>query len=70
MFRVALARIGATIGTIVLWVYAIADFLFDWIGRSTVDDDAAPLVNEKLPGMGRMALHNAIVGAGRVALYS
>ncbi len=49
MFRVALARIGATIGTIVLWVYAIADFLFDWIGRSTVDDDAAQLVNEKLP---------------------
>jgi hypothetical protein len=44
-----LKRLSATIGTIALWVYAIVDFFFDWIGRSTVDDDAKQFLNEKLP---------------------
>jgi hypothetical protein len=42
-------RIAAQIGTIFAWVYFLLDLAFDWIGRSTADDDARQLVNEKLP---------------------
>jgi hypothetical protein len=49
MARGFIKRAAVTIGTIVSWVYTILDILFDWIGRSTVDDDWKQLLNEKLP---------------------
>jgi hypothetical protein len=35
MHRAFLKRTAAVIGTIVSWVYAILDFLFDWVVNRT-----------------------------------
>ena len=49
MVTVFFKRAVAVVGTIASWVYTILDLLFDWVGRSTADDDARQLLSEKLP---------------------
>jgi hypothetical protein len=49
MFTIFAKRAAAQIGTIFSWGYTTLDVFFDWVGRSTADDDMKQLLNDKLP---------------------